>query len=127
MAARAMASQKAKRAGGSNNDSIQDSSFQKPSYQKISAQYAFQILEKRIMDLESNNNLNANNNENQINYTIDQLQQQVKSLEGLINKHIKENSEIKKTIETQKKTIESLSEIQPLVNKLSIKFLNNDE
>ncbi len=129
-----MASQKSKRAGGSLNDSMKEISPQKQGPQKISTQYAFQILEKRIMQLENNHdNLDNITNINDDNNQIENLKTRFDNLEGIINTNIAENNNLKAKIQNQEKRIKeqdtklsSLSELQALVNQLSMKLINKE-
>ncbi len=132
MSARAMASQKQKRASETNQESYTNYDNITSNKRNISIQEGFFILEKKIIELEKKMQLNnTNNHQNHdldtINKKLLEQDKHIETLKSLINKTVTKNNELSEKIKTFESPISQLSNMQPLVNKLSLHLLNLED
>lgn len=141
MSARAIASQKQKRAGGVgevNRNSI--SSISQPIQTRITIPQALKLLEKKIIEIEklvvNQNNIpnqaellaqfakHMNDLEGYKNESQKKINNLEESIKSLLNQNNQLESELKKRDDLINNHTKSINDIQTIVNKLSLKMLN---
>ena len=141
MSARAIASQKQKRAGGINELSRNKNSMvPEPTQTRITIPQALKLLEKKIIEIEklvvNQNNIpnqaellaqfakHMNDLETYKNDSIEKIKILEENIQQLLNKNSTLESEFKKKDELINNHTKHINDIQTIVNKLSVKILN---
>ena len=141
MSARAIASQKQKRAGGINEmNKNQISSSSQPIQTRITVPQALKLLEKKIIEIEKlvviQNNIpnqaellaqfakHMNDLEIYKNESQEKIRNLEESIKTLLNQKNGLESELKKRDDLINNNTKTINDIQTIVNKLSLKMLN---